>query len=145
MTKQFNKTVLRLTILSAIILLLEFTFSSLFPHWTFKTGTLIICNKLTIYLSIFGLIICGLLLFRAASWLTISLGVIFLIFFGVLSWSEIYPIDTTTEPVDIKTIQIYTDGKKLIARQYKNAKTNAVIKDTVLVKDIFIFRQVYDK
>jgi len=68
-----------------------------------------------------------------------------LIFFGVLSCSEIYPIDTTTEPVDIKTIQTYTDGKKLVARQYENAKTNAVIKDTVLVKDIFIFRQVYDK
>jgi len=144
-TRQFNKTSLRLTILSAIILLLEITFSSLFPHWTFKTGTLIICNKLIIYLSIFVLIICSLLLFRAASWLTISLGLIFLIFFGVLSCSEIYPIDTTTEPVDIKTIQTYTDGKKLVARQYENAKTNAVIKDTVLVKDIFIFRQVYDK
>lgn len=143
--KQFNKTVLWVTILSAIILLLEITFSSLFHHWTFKKGTLIICNKLIIYLSIFALIICSLLLFRASFWLTIFLGIIFLIFFGVLSFSEIYPIDTTTEIVDIKTIQTYTDGKKLVVRQYENAKTNAVIKDTVLVKDIFIFRQVFDK
>ena len=134
-----------MTILSAIILLLEITFSSLFHHWTFKKGTLIICNKLIIYLSIFALIICSLLLFRASFWLTIFLGIIFLIFFGVLSFSEIYPIDTTTEIVDIKTIQTYTDGKKLVVRQYENAKTNAVIKDTVLVKDIFIFRQVFDK
>lgn len=145
MTRQFNKTVLRLTILSAIILLLEITFSSLFPHWTFKTGALIICNKLIIYLSIFGLIICSLLLFRAASWLTSSLGVIFLIFLGLLSYSEFYPIDTTTEPVDIKTVQTYTDGKKLVARQYENAKTNVIIEDTVLVEDVFIFRRIYDK
>ena len=145
MIRQYNKTVLRVTILSAIILLLEITFSSMFLHWTLKKGTLIIFNKLIIYLSIFALIICSLLLFRAASWLTIPLGIIFLIFFGVLSCSEIYPIDTTTEIVDIKTIQTYTDGKKLVSRQYENAKTNAVIKDTVLVKDIFIFRQVFDK
>ena len=145
MIRQYNKTVLRVTILSAIILLLEITFSSLFLHWTLKKETLIIFNKLIIYLSIFALIICSLLLFRAASWLTISLGITFLIFFGVLYCSEIYPIDTTTEIVDIKTIQTYTDGKKLVSRQYENAKTNAVIKDTVLVKDIFIFRQVFDK
>ena len=84
-------------------------------------------------------------MFRVASWLTTSLGIIFLIFLVIVTISEFHPIDTTTEPVDTKTIQSFPDGKKLVVRQYENAKTNAIIKDTVLVKDLCIFRQIYDK
>jgi hypothetical protein len=123
--------------------LIEFLFSTFYPSWTFTKGSFVIANKIFSYLSFFGLIFFGVFTFKPKSVGTIALGLIFLFLFAILTFFEINPIDTTTEPVDIKTITTQTDGKKLIVRQYKKAKTNAEIIDTVLVEDNYIFRRIF--
>jgi len=75
--------------------------------------------------------------------MTIAVGGIALFLFSMLTFLVINPIDSTTEPTDIKTLITQADGKKIIVRQFKNAKTNAEIIDTVTVKDISIFRKVF--
>lgn len=143
MTRQFNKTGLWLTIIFAGILLIEFLFAKFYTGWTFIKGSFVIANNIISYLSFFGLVFFTVFTFKPKSSATIALGLIALLLFSVLTYFEFNPIDTTTKPTDIKTISIQADGKKLIVRQYKNAKTNAKIVDTVLVKDVYIFRQIF--
>jgi len=142
-TRHNSKTTIFLTVLFVFLLSLEYAFGKFFPDWTFKSGTLVITNKIVSYFSFFGLLFCIALLFRANPVLKAVLGFLFVLLLGILSCSEIHPIDTTTQPEDTKTIQTYSDGTKLVMRHYINAKTNAQIQDTVLVKDIFMFRRLY--
>ena len=114
-----------------------------FPQWTFITGALVIANRILTQLSLAGLLFSLILFLKPSKNVKLVLGSLFVLFFGLLTLGELFPIDTTTEPVDISTIQIDSQGKKTIARQYINAKTNSKITDTVLVKDIFIFRKLY--
>jgi hypothetical protein len=132
-----------MTILFAGVLLIEFLFVTFYPSWTFTKGSFIIANNIISYLSFFGLIFFAVFTFRPKSLTTIALGVVELFLFSVVTFIEINPIDTTTEPIDIKTIVAQTDGKKIIVRQYKNAKTNTEIIDTVTVKDNYIFRRIF--
>ncbi|MBP6127766.1 hypothetical protein [Flavobacterium sp.] len=76
--------------------------------------------------------------------MTIPLGVVLFLILFINSCAEIYPIDTTTQPQDISVLQTNEDGSKLVVRERINAKTNGIIRDTVLVKDNFIFRQVIE-
>ena len=134
---------LRLIILFGIILLIEFLFHQLFPDWEFINGVLTISNKLLLYYSILTMLFCLARFFKVNKVLTSIMGSLFFIYLILVTITEIYPMDTTTEPVDIKTLRIENDKRKLIVRQYENAKTNRIIHDTVLVKDIFIFRRIY--
>jgi hypothetical protein len=61
------------------------------------------------------------------------------------SYAEIFPIDTTTQPVDITTLQLDKNGNKLVIQEFKNVETNEIIQDTVLVKDYFIFRRIINR
>ncbi|TMI61960.1 MAG: hypothetical protein E6H07_16980 [Bacteroidetes bacterium] len=142
---KYNKISLRFAILFGIILIIEFLFAQVFPDWTFKAGFLVITNNILSYLSFWGLVYCMILFFRPAFEIKVVCGILFTVLLGIHSCSEIYPIDTTTQPNDLKTIQTYSDGKKLVVRQYKNAKTNADIQDTVLVKDVYLFRRLYKR
>lgn len=74
--------------------------------------------------------------------LTIPLGVLLFLIFFINSCAEIHPIDTTTQPNDVAVLKNYENGNKLVVRERINAKTNRVIRDTVLVKDDFIFREI---
>lgn len=85
------------------------------------------------------------MLLKAKRWAKVMIGVFSLLFLSLLLQSIFLPFDTTTEPTDMKMLRSYSDRKKLIIREYQNAKTNAIIHDTVLVKDIFIFRQLLKK
>ena len=145
MSNKYNKKVLLLTILFAVILIIEFLFQKIFPGWSFKTGPLIVGNKILSYISFLGLIYCLILFFKPVFEIKVVIGILFTLLLGVLSCTEIYPIDTTTQPVDVETIQVYPNGKKLVVRQYKNAKTNREIQDTVLIKDVFLFRRQYQQ
>lgn len=145
MIRNKSKSTILLTILFAVLLTIEFAFAKFYPDWTFKTGTLVIGNKIISYLAFFGLLFCIALLFRVNAGLKIVLGILFILLLGILSCSEVYPIDTTTEPVDKMVLQTFGDGRKIVVRQYENAKTNAKIQDTILVRDIFIFRRLYEK
>jgi hypothetical protein len=135
----------KITIVIFIFFLIEIAFGQFFPNWTFINGTLSTLNKLAIYFSFLTLILCFTILMNARRAVTISLGVFFLIFFCLLSWTEFHAIDTTTDPIDIAIIHKESDGKKLVIREYKNMKTNRTIYDTVLVKDRFILRQFFEK
>jgi hypothetical protein len=143
LNSKYNKASLYLAILFGFILIIEFLFALGFPDWTFKTGFLVIANNILSYLSFWGLVYCTILFFRPAFETQVVCGILFTVLFGIHSCSEIYPIDTITQPNDLKTIQTYNDGKKLVVRQYKNAKTNVEIQDTVLVRDVFLFRRFY--
>lgn len=104
---------------------------------------MVIINNVILYLSFFGLIFSALFTIKPKSSLIKALGFVFLIAFLLLTYLEFNPIDTTTKPIDLATIKIGTSGKKLTVRQYKNAKTNRNILDTVLVNDQYIFRRIY--
>ena len=127
-----------------IILLTEISVGHFFPNLTFVDGNMTIANKIIGYFSFSGFILSILIFLKASKMLTIPLGVILFSIFLINSYVDIYPIDTTTQPKDVSVLQICKNGNKLTVREYKNAKTNAIIKDTVLVKDKFIFRQIIE-
>ena len=135
----------KITIVFFIFFLIEISFGQFFPNWTFINGTLSTLNKLAIPFSFLTLILCFTILIKANRAITISLGVFFLIFFCLLSWTEIHSMDSTTDPIDIAIIHKESDGKKLVIREYKNMKTNRTIYDTVLVRDRYILRQFFEK
>jgi hypothetical protein len=126
------------------VLLAEILIGQLFPTLTFMYGALTITNRIIAYFSFCGILFCLLLLFRVDKDLRLILGILIFSFFFINSCSEIFPIDTTTEPVDIAILNTEGNGNKLIVRQYENVKTNEKIRDTVLVKDFFIFRELID-
>ncbi|SEQ58121.1 hypothetical protein [Epilithonimonas lactis] len=51
------------------------------------------------------------------------------------------PIDTSKYPID-KKVLFKNENKKIIVREMNKGKSNEMIKDTVNVKDIFIFRKI---
>jgi hypothetical protein len=142
-TRISHQTIKRLILFCAIIFFIELTLGYFFPFVSFINSTWTTANKVFTIFSFLGLIYCTVLWLTKNKWVIISLGLLFLIFLVLVAWTEEHPIDTTTNPVDIATLREYGDGKKLIARKYLNAKTNATIEDTVLVKDILVFRQFY--
>jgi hypothetical protein len=140
-----SKTILLTTTIFGIILLTEIAIGQFFPKLTFINGNLTIANRIFSYLTFSIFILSIAILFKANKMLTIPLGILLFLIFIIISYSEIYPIDTTTQPVDISILKTFDNGNKLIVREYKNAKTNQIIQDTVLVKDTFIFRQIIEK
>jgi hypothetical protein len=139
-----NRTILWSTTICGIILLGQITIWEMFPEMTFVNGSLNIAYRIVGYFTFSFCILGLLLLFKANSIVTVPLGILLFLFFFVNSCSEIYPVDTTTEAVDIGVLGTYENGNKLIARRYKNVKTHRIIEDTVLVKDYFIFRQLIE-
>ena len=142
--KQYRKIILIITIIFGIILLTEISVGQFLPNLTFVDGNMAIVNRIIGYFSFSGFILSISILLKASKILTIPLGVILFTFFIINSYAEIYPIDTTTEPRDISVLQRYENDSKLVVREYKNAKTNVLIKDTVVVRDKFIFRQIIE-
>ncbi len=133
----------KFTILFCLILLLEIIYGQFFPSWNFNIGSLNILNRIVTYFSFFAIILSATFTFKT-QWLTIYVGIFLFIMFMVSTLITIYPIDTHSEPYDIATLGKYADGKKLIVREYKSSKTNRVIHDTLLVKDIGVFRRQYN-
>jgi hypothetical protein len=143
MIRKYQTSKLLFTKMFSLVLLGGFFFEQFYPNWSLRTASLISSYRISSFFSFFGLIYCLTLLFRPASWLKSSMIVVFSLLFGMLSCSEIFPFDTTTHPVDIQTLKTFDSGKKLVVRKYENAKTGWIIQDTVLVKDVFIFRRIY--
>jgi len=133
----------RLTYILGILLLIEILCGQFIPKLTFISGEFTITNRIIGYFTFSSFVISLLFLLKAKKWLTIFVGIILSIFFIVNTLAEIYPIDSTTEPIDITVLHIDLKGRKTIVREYINIKTNRTIQDTVLVKDIFIFRYIY--
>ena len=134
----------RLAYILGILLLIEILCNQFIPKLTFISGELTITNRIIGYFSFSGFVISLLLLLKVNKWLTIPLGIILSIFFVVNTLAEIRPIDTTSEPTDMTVLNTDSIGRKTIVRKYINAKTNRTIQDTVLVKDVLIFRYIYD-
>jgi hypothetical protein len=138
-----SKAKLRLLLIFGSILLIEFLFSFVFPGWSLREGALIKTNNILAYFAFFGFLFCIVSLFKMFPPVLVIMGTTSAVLFCFLSCTELFPIDTTTDPVDVKTLWSSGDNRKLVVREYQNAKTNATIRDTVLVKDILIFRHVY--
>ncbi|MFC4816725.1 MULTISPECIES: hypothetical protein [unclassified Flavobacterium] len=142
--KQNSKAILIISITLGLILLVEILVGEFFPNLTFVKGNLTIANRILGYFAFSGFILSIPIFFKATKIVTIPLGVILFLIFFINSCAAIYPIDTTTQPQDISVLQTNEDGSKLIVRERINAKTNRSIRDTTLVKDNFIFRQVIE-
>ena len=144
MVNKRRRITLWVTLIFGIVLLIKITFRHFYPNVTFVNGELVICNKIMDYF-LFSAFIMGILLFfkTGKTMLTISATFLFCIFF-INSCAAIYPIDTTTQPKDSKVLQTRKNGDQLIMRNYKNAKTNRTIYDTVLVHDYGIFREIIE-
>jgi hypothetical protein len=134
---------LRLIIIFAVVLFVEIFFAAFFPNLTFVDRTLTISNSMIVTTAGCGLLFCSILLLRPKRWISVVAGIFFIAFLVSTLQSKISPIDTLTEPIDVATLSTYPDGRKVIIREFTNAKTNGVIRDTVLVKDMFIFRRIY--
>lgn len=133
--------ILIVTIVLGVILLTEILVEQFFPNITFVSGNLNIANRILGYFAFSGFLLSILLYFKGTKLVTFFLGVLLLLIFFINSCAEIYPIDTTTQPKDISVLKIYEDSSKLVIRERINSKTNRIIRDTVLVKDNYIFRQ----
>lgn len=139
-----RKSIFIATIILGIILMTEISVGQLFPNLTFVNGDLTIANRILGYFSFSGFILSVLIYFKATKFLTIPIGVLLFLIFFINSSTEIHPIDTTTQPKDISILQTNHDGSKLVIRERINTKTNGIIRDTTLVKDKFIFRQIIE-
>lgn len=139
-----RRRVLIVTMILGIILLTEILVGQFFPNLTFVNGDLTIANRIIGYFAFSGFILSIPVCFKATKILIIPLGVLLFLIFFINSCAEVYPIDTTTQPHDISVLRTNEDGSKLVARERINAKTNGIIRDTVLVKDNFIFRQIIE-
>lgn len=142
--KRSRKGILIVAATLGIILLTEILVRHFFPNLTFVNGNLTIANKILGYFAFSGFLLSISALFRATKILVIPLGLILFLIFFIDSCSEIYPIDTTTQPQDISVMQTNKDGSKWIVRERIKVKTNGTIRDTVLVKDNFIFRRIIE-
>lgn len=140
--KHKRKATLIISITLGLILLTEILVGQFFSNLTFVNVNLTIANRIICYFSFSGFILYIPIFFKVTKTLTIPLGVILLLLFFINSYAEIFPIDTTTQPKDIVVLQTNKDGSKLIVRELINAKTNGIIRDTALVKDNFIFREL---
>jgi uncharacterized membrane protein YeiB len=139
---KINKLGIWMTIICTSILIIQFIFKTYFNSWTFNKSYFVIANRILGNFAFFGFFCFLLYTFKPKSALTILIGIISLLIFMLLVLFKINPIDTTTQPVDFAIIKRFPNETKLISRQYENAKTTQKIIDTVLVKDIFIFRKI---
>lgn len=139
---KINKLGLWLTIICVFILTFEFIFKTYFIGWTFNKSYFVQTNKILETFAFFGFFYFALYTFRPKSILTKIVGIVSAIIFMLLAFFEINPIDTTTHPLDIAILEKCPNETKLISRQYENAKTSRQINDTVLVRDVFIFRKI---
>lgn len=124
----------------SIILLIEIVFHQ--TEWNFINASITSSNIIITSFSFFGILYCLILLLRPSNSVAIFLALIFLLVTSFISLLLIYPLDSTSQPVDITILHTNSDGKKLIVREKINLKHNYPIRDTILVKDIFIFRQI---
>ncbi len=131
-----------LTLAYAVVIIFGIIHYIFFPYWTFTEGGYVIAFRLIQRFSWLGFLFCLPMLFNARKWILIPWGIILSIFLIISAYGEIKPIDTTTEPKDIEVYKTFSDGKKLVIREYENEKTGSVIHDTVLVKDCLIFRRI---
>ena len=135
----------RFTIIWGIVLLTEILSGYFFSSITFINGGLIITNRIIGYLAFSSFILCLILLLNEKKNIVIISSILLSIIFLFNSYAEIFPIDTTTQPVDITTLQLDKNGNKLVIQEFKNVETNEIIQDTVLVKDYFIFRRIINR
>ncbi len=138
-----NKRLKAVSLSFLFILILEFILNRAYPTWTFRTPSLVIGNKVITYFAFFGLIFCTMILVRAPRLLNIFFGIVMFLLFCVASCATIFPVDTTSQPKDKVLLSSYADGRKKIIREFRNARAGAPVYDTVLVKDILIFRRLY--
>lgn len=139
---KINKLGIWLTIICTSILIIEFIFKTYFIDWSFNKSYFVIANRILGNFAFFGFFCFLLYTFKPKSALTILIGIISSLIFLLLAFFEINPIDTITQPIDISILKTFPNETKLISRQYENAKTTHQIVDTVLVKDISIFRKI---
>ena len=135
----------RLTIIWGIVLLTEILSGYFFSNITFINGSLTITNRFIGYFAFSAFALYLLLLFKMNRVIVILSSVLLSVIFLINSYTEIFPIETTTQPVYISTLQIDKDGNKLIVQEFMNAETNEIIRDTVLVKDYFILRRIINR
>jgi ABC-type transport system involved in multi-copper enzyme maturation permease subunit len=142
--KNKRRTILLATIFFGIVLLADTISWYRFPEITFVNGNLDMASNVVIHFAFLGFILGLLLWFKANNMVIVPIAVLLFFIFFINSCAEVYPIETTTEPVDVIVLRRDKNGIKLIVREYKNAKTNRIIQDTVLVKDYFIFREIIE-
>jgi len=135
---------LLVTTILGVIVIMELISRIFFPAITFINGNLKIANRIIEYFAFTGVIIFSLMFFRTGKYLMTPLVFILISIFIINSFFEIYPVDTTTQPVDILVLHTNKDGTKLVVRERLNAKTSEAIRDTVLVEDNMIWRKIIE-
>lgn len=133
-----RKIALALLALSVLGLMLTSVKKVLYPEWTFNSpGAYNIFYSA--YFSSVVLLIFSTAMLIVKRWFW-GLGLVSIVFCGVLIFGQFHPIDTTTFPKDIETLK-KENGQKIVLIEYTNCKTNHVYQDTVHVLDKWIFRK----
>ncbi|WP_207429507.1 hypothetical protein [Pedobacter sp. SYSU D00535] len=139
-----KQTMLLATSISGVVLGTGIFVEQFFPDLTFVSGSLVIANRILGYLAFIVFVLSIMLLLRLNKTIRFCSALILSCFFFINSCGEIYPIDTIEKPFDASILQTYGNGNKLIVREFENAKTTNVLRDTILVNDVFIFRRILE-
>lgn len=112
-----------------------------FPDWKVRNGDPNLIRGIS--LAVFVCYVLCYLIWNLKIWPTLkwTLACTVLMICGVSACTLVKPLDTTTEPYDIQLLGRLNNGEKIMIRQYKNAKTNRVIRDTITARDVLFFRK----
>lgn len=125
--------------LLALILLGEIAFHIFFDNWEFNIPVLNVLNRIACLLC--GLLLITLVVLKRSTRAAMIAGTSFMFVLTLVAITELNPIDTITEPKDVAILSREGRHHKVVVREYKNMKTSDVIRDTLFVKDVFLFRK----
>lgn len=115
----------------------------IFPGWHLRNGSIHLSFQVAFAMLFSGLILFGIASFKIlaiAKWILSGIVVVATLLIILL---KLYPLDTMTERFDKAILKKFPTGQKVMIRKYKNAKANQPHNDTVLVRDIWIYRKIY--
>ncbi len=122
-----------------LILIAEIAFAYFMGNWEFRIPMLNVLNRIAVLFC--ALLLVTLVVSKINRKAGLISGAVFMFVFSLFAIAESNPMDTTTQPKDIAILQKVDKRQKVVVREYKNMKTNNIIRDTLLVKDVFLFRK----
>jgi hypothetical protein len=139
MSCNFTAMLNKIIYILMIILLAEIAFAYFMGNWEFKIPMLNVLNRIAVLFC--ALLLVTLVVAKISRKAGLIAGASFMFLFSLFAIAESNPMDTTTQPKDIAVLHKGENRHKIVVREYKNMKTNNVVRDTLLVKDVFLFRK----
>ena len=125
-----------------LFLIAQVILSVFFSEWEVRNGNANMWWSILLWFSVCYILVYLIVISRIGTTVKWTISILVLTVCGVAGCASVHPLDTTTEPYDIEVLKEGPDGEKIVVREYKNAKTNRIIKDTIQAYDVFLFRKL---